>query len=371
MSGGPQDASIAGDGFRWYSWKDPITGEETRVLSVTSIRKLCGESFQLVAWQLANLANAATGMTKRVTIGPRGGRNEKYVRDGDGLGEFVRRVQSAKTDEALAAARAWLMAAAERPRDTAAIRGTIVHESIELNIATDRIDEAYVASAVDRLSQRDRAKVAKHGGITDDDVAFVRQCNAQFWDIRTSVPFVILAREPQVFNLTAGYGGSADVLLWVLGDWDAAGNFVPLPGIGPAELKLMQKAADRGEVTQEHIANIGGHVALGDWKTSKGIWTDNVIQVTAYQAAEFVGSNGLRDERLTAILNATTKAALVHIRPDGWTIHFTNFEANVLLAFLGSVALARFLATYQTPEALFTHSVSGKAVIAAAEEAAA
>lgn len=364
MSGGPKDASIAGNGFRWYEWaeegKEPI-----RVLSVTSIRKLCGEPFNLVMWQIANIVNAATGMTKRIKIGPRGGRQETYVSDGwkpgESLPPFVKLLSSAETQKDLDAARAWLQTAGERPRDTAAIRGTIVHESIELNVATERIDEDYMIAAVDRLSARDRTKVKKLGGITDDDVAFVKACNAQFWDMRLWVPFVILAKEPQVWNLTAGYAGSADVLLWFLGDFDAAGRFTALPGMTPSVIRELQRKADKGQITQALIAETGGHVTLGDWKTAKGVYTDNVVQVTAYLAAEFVGSNGVIDQRLTDILTAAAEAAIIHIRPDGWSVHFVNFETHVLRAFLGSVAFARFLATYQEPTELFTYSVSGAA----------
>ena len=53
----------------------------------------------------------------------------------------------------------------------------------------------------------------------------------QYEDMRANVPFVIIAREPQVFNLTLGYGGSADTIIWFLGHFEG-GEFVPLPDVG-------------------------------------------------------------------------------------------------------------------------------------------
>lgn len=404
MSGGPADAGIAADGFRWYEWDEACLDgtcemqqdahglsahgtDPVRVLSVTSIRKLCGESYQLVAWQLANLANAACGLTKRPAIGKRGRPlKDKFVYRPDGwsfstepepeLPAFVQMMLAAESQDDLDEARAWLMAAADQPRDTAAIRGTIVHEAIELNASLDRIDEDYVAAAVERLSQRDRAKVEKHGGITAEDVDFVRSCVTQYEDMRREVPFVVLAKEPQVWNLTAGYAGSADALIWFLGEWIRVGadendedvyEFRPLPGIGPDELRAWQRKADAGLVTQATIEEVGGVVTLADWKTSKGVYTDQVVQAHAYLAAEYVGRAGVRDERLTALLAASSTAAIIHIRPDAWGVHFSNFETHVLLAFLGSVAFARFLAMHKEPTALFTHHVKGAAAVTEVE----
>lgn len=362
MSGGPADASIQGDGFRWYQWPADAprndTGAPINVLSVTSIRNLCGTAIGLVNWQLSNVANAATGMTQRTWIGPRGGVNKGYFPDGwdpanpDDEPPFIRMVREAKSKDSLVEARKWLLHSAERPRDTAAIRGTIVHEAIEIGATSDRVDDIYLAAAVDRLSPRDRDKVKRLGGITDDDVAFVRHAVAQYEDMREQVPFVMLAKEPQVWNLTAGYAGSADALAWFLPE-----------GTSDKHRRAYQKTADRGEVTQDDIAGVGGTVALFDWKTSADLHTENIVQVTAYQAAEFVGSGGVIDERLTAILAATSNAAIIHIRPDAWGVHFTEFRADVLYAFLGSVAFARFLATYQEPNSLFTHELNGAAVV--------
>ena len=66
-----------GGTFRFYRY-DPEDGSEpVDLLSVTSVRTLCGESYNLVNWKLANLADAALGTMKRTVIGPRGGVSEK------------------------------------------------------------------------------------------------------------------------------------------------------------------------------------------------------------------------------------------------------------------------------------------------------
>lgn len=350
MSGGPQDASINGDGFRFYRWEPKDGSEPTDVLSVTSIRKLCGESYQLVAWQIGNVVNVATGMTKRTVIGLRGGRKDVYVQDGPFPGPFMRQMIAGEGRQAsLDSIRKWLRDTADAPRDTAAVRGTIVHEAIELNARVDNIDEAYIESAIGRLSSRDRKKMETKGGVTAEDVDFVGLCVGQYWDMRAKVPFVILAKEPQVWNLEAGYAGSADVLIWFLPD-------------GPTDARAIrgfQSMADRGEITQAVIEEIGGHVTLGDWKTSKGVYTDQVVQVHAYLAAKFIGHDGVIDQRLTDILVASNTAAIIHIRPEGWAIHFIDFEAAPLRAFLGSCAFARFVAMYPDPQPLFTHDLKG------------
>lgn len=341
MSGGPTNASLTGDGFRFYRWEPAEGGDPTDVLSVTSIRKLCGESFNLVNWQLANLADAALGTMKRTTIGPRGGVSEKRVIE-EYPCEFARLYteadgQQAKIDDL----RKWLRETADQPRNIAAIRGTMVHEAIEKNIEWDRIERPYVESAFANLSMRDRKRAKK--GVQDEDVLFVRHSVRQYWHMREQIPFVIIAREPQVFNLEAGYAGSADALAWFAPE----GHFGPVP-----------KADD---FTADLVRRIGGELVLIDWKTSKDVYTDHVVQAHAYMAAEFVGSNGIVNERLTELLQATMTGGLVHIRPNGWGVDLFDFNPAVLRAFLGSVAFARFLATYPKPDELFTKSFKGSA----------
>lgn len=349
--GDPKNATIGGDGFRFYRWVDPETGDETDLLSVTSIRKLCGEPFTLVNWQLANLADAALGTMKRTIIGPRGGVSEKRLVE-EFPSEFASKYDATKGEQAkVDELRKWLREQADEPRNIAAIRGSITHEAIEKNVKYDRIERPYVEAAFERLSERDRKRAKK--GVQDQDVAFVRNSMRQYWHMRAKVPFVILAQEVQVFNLTIGYGGSFDALVWFLGTFDEEGEFTPLLDVETIDIPKMP--------TLDDIKRIGGTIALLDWKTSKDVYTDQVVQAHAYMSAEFCGADGVVDHRLTDILQAAMFGGLVHIRPNGWGVHLFPYMEHVAYAFLGSVAFARFLATYPRPQPLFKSNLKGEA----------
>lgn len=344
---GPANASLDGEGFRWYQWEDASTGEVHRLLSVTSIRKLNGEPYGLVNWQLNNLLDTVMGTVKRGKPGKRVAVLKGqyiYVPDPDGNQFLARLVEADDNMEKLADLRKWTREAADEPRNVAAIRGTITHKAIERGLRTEQVERPWVEATFLDLSQKDRAK--RPQGVLDEDVKFVHDAVAQYWDMRKTVPFVIVAREPQVFNLTLGYGGSADQLLWFLPE-DYDGSSLP-------------RAND---LTLKRIQSIGGYLAVGDVKTAKGVYTDNVVQIHAYGAGEFVGEDGLVNHRLTDILQATQRGVILHVRPDYWGVHLFDFSEPVYRAFAGSVAFARFLATYPKPEPLFIADYSGSAVI--------
>jgi len=254
---------------------------------------------------------------------------------------------------------------ADQPRDVAAVRGSVVHKLIETNVTLDRLGDDVIERAFENQWAKERRKVK--WVLLPDDYHFVRNCMRQYWHMRSQMPFVILAQEPQVWNLTAGYAGSADVLLWFLGDWVEVGDdengepvyeFAPLEG---QDVDEWQRKASKGQVDYDVVQQVGGTIALGDWKTSKGVYTDHVTQMHAYLAAEFVGNDGKRDERLSALLEAMMEAVLIHIRPDGCHVDFAPWNKRVLYGFLGSVAFARFLADYPKPDALFSHSLAFEA----------
>lgn len=593
---GPKNAVTGKGGVRMYEWQEPGM-EPVKVLSVTSIRKLVGIQMPLVEWQLGNIVRLAMGIRKITVIGPRGGVKEVYVKDGPFPGEFVARmIDSAGDAKALDAIRRWLRDTADEPRDIAAARGSVVHKLIELNVSADRVSEDLIRSRFD-VEWQDRKRKIKPD-VTVDDVAFVENAMRQYFDMRAHLPFVVLAQEPQVWNLTAGYAGSADVLMWFLPEDQAEYQ------------REWQREASAGRVTAADVGRVGGRVALGDWKTSKGVYcveastpvltddlrwvpagslrigdglwsftedrvgvgrggrrwmrssvtrnevreaecitvslesgrkivctpdhpllarrtsggrgmveggtiwvkandlrvgdtlpyylspwgedesreagwfaglldgegclsghrlsfaqregvvaerarafmrsrgiswreytdargaiqfairgdvariasilgsvrpsrllakfspgdfqaprsrrdrvvgieltatgrhqianlstssrtyiaagygshnTDHVVQMHAYLAGEFIGSDGRRDARLTGLLEAMMEAVLIHIRPDGWAVDFADFQMPTLRAFLGSVAFARFLAENQTPDALFSRSMKGSA----------
>lgn len=346
MGSGPANATLSGEGFRFYRWQETGSDEYFDLLSVTSIRKLCGESYGLVAWQLGNILDTVLGTVKRPKMGKRGAplKNGVEYRVDEYPSEFARRYAEADGSmEKLTDLRKWARDAADQPRNIAARRGTIVHAAIEKNVAWDRIERDWVEAEFRNLSSRDRES-AKNG-VTDDDVEFVRHSVMQYWDMRANVPFVIIAREPQVFNLTLGYGGSADTIIW----------FLP-PGVDPRSVPKAHL------ITLKDVERIGGSLAVGDWKTAKGVYTDHVVQVHAYGAGEFVGEDGVKNHRLTELLQATTKGLIVHIRPEGWGVYTFPFTEEAFNAFVGSCTFARFLAKYVRPYPLFTDTQKGGAL---------
>lgn len=385
----PRNATVQGDGFRIYQWigatpahaaewgrhllslGEPAedvavrvarSQEATDVLSVTSIKTLAGEQFQLVNWKIANVVNIAMGVRKQVRIGPRGGVKEVYVKDGAFPGEFVTRmIESRGAQDKIDDQRRWLRQQADEPRDIAAVRGSVVHKMIEMNATLDKLDEPMIRKFFDKQWAEEKRKVKPE--VIDEDIHFVENAMRQYWAMRDRVPFVIVAQEPQVWNLETGYAGSFDVLMWFLGDFDDNDEFIPLPGYEPwteagrAAVALLQAKARKQVLDIGDIATVGGVLTLGDWKTSKGVYTSHVIQTTAYLAADFVGQDGVIDFRLTAILNATMRGAVIHIRPDFANVDWFDFRPDSLRAFFGSVAYARFLAFNKTPAALFDRSI--------------
>lgn len=344
---------INGGEFRFYRWDAEDGSDPVDLLSVTSIRNLCGESYNLVNWKLANIADAALGTQKRTIIGPRGGVHEtRQVFEFPS--EFAAMYAASEGKQgAIDGLRKWLRERADEPRNIAAVRGTLVHEAIERNVAWDRIERPYVESAFADLSGRDKKAVKR--GVIDEDINFVRNGVRQYWNMREEVPMVLLAREVRVVNLTAGYAGTFDALVWLLGEFDAEGRFTPL---SPTAQKAAR--AIRGDrVTIADIRRIGGTIALLDWKTSKGVHTDHVIQAHAYLAAEFAVVNDLLNPRITEMLLAAHFGGLAHIRPSGWSLHLFPYADGAVRAFLGSVAFARFLAAHKEPWSIFTAKLEG------------
>jgi hypothetical protein len=366
----PRNATENAAGFRVYMWPGGDTPlhheykatEPANLLSVTSIKSLAGEHYRLVNWKIANVVNLAMGVRKKTVIGPRGGISEKYVPDGEAPGEFVRRMLEVTTQKERDETRRWLRQTADEPRDIAAVRGSVVHKMIEMNLPMRVIDRDVIEQrmAAQWVAEKRKDKLA----FTDDDHNFVYNGMANYWDMRGTVPFVIISQEPQVFNLRLGYGGSADCFIWFLGYWgrneDGEVTFTKLPGADEM-LPEMQRLADKGLITAEKIIEVGGQVAVGDWKTSKGVYTGHVIQVTAYLMGEFVGYDGNIDARLSDILAIADLGAVFHIRPDGWAYDLFELREDAMRGFAGSVAYARFLAFYEEPEALFIYSLRGRA----------
>lgn len=260
---GPPDAKIGKDGARRYYWPNP-DGGEYECLSVTSVRKLLGQPFGLVNWQMGKIIDRA--LTE----------------------EFAAKF-SQREDSSLL--RKWLRAATTEERDKAAAKGLDIHGALEMGFTPDQCND------------ETRPYVAQVRSFLDDTGA------------------TIVAQEFTCWNLTSGYAGTADVLL-------------QMPD---------------------------GQMVLGDWKTSKGVHVDHIIQLHAYLAAEFVGQRGIPDESLTEKIRSCGQAGILHLRHDGWTWHEVPFRQDVLAAFLGAVEFAKLVSVHDKPDRLFAGERSGSA----------
>lgn len=356
----PKNASLNAAGFRMYEWPGGNTElhhkygatERANVISVTAARSVIGVPYQLQTWQINNVVNLATGQRRAewrdYSKSTRGRLVKGYKKDGEFPGDFVMRMLETNGEEPkLRGVRDWLKQTADEPRDIAAVRGSVVHKLIEIRAPLKALSEDVIRWYIDQ--QWDQEKKAVKPAVTDEDIDFVGNAVANYWDMRESVPFVILAQEPQVWNLRVGYAGSADVMIWFL------------PPVEQDHIAHWQTQAHKGLVSVETIETIGGTLALGDWKTSPEVYTGHVVQGTAYMAGQFIGRGDVIDDRLSRLLRATMQGLILKIRPDGWEVDTFDYREDVSLAFFGQIAIARFLLTYERPAELFTKSISGQA----------
>jgi hypothetical protein len=356
----PENATLSDAGFRMYSWpggdsdlhREFGATEPANVVSVTAARSVVGTPYQLQAWQINNVVNLATGQRRAewrdYSKSTRGRAVKGYKKDGPFPGEFVARMTDTGGDEdKLREVREWLKSTADEPRDIAAVRGSVVHKLIEIRAPMKSLSEDLIRWYIDQQWIEEKRKVLPT--VTDEDIDFVGNALANYWDMREAVPFVIIAQEPQVWNLKVGYAGSADVLVWFL------------PYAKREQEVYWQKQANEGRITIDTIAEVGGQLGLGDWKTSPAVYTGHVIQGTGYLAGQFIGRNGDIDERLSRILIATMFGLIIKIRPEGWEVDTFEYRDDVSNAFFGEVALARFLLQNEHPNALFVETISGTA----------
>lgn len=354
----PENATLNEHGFRMYDWpggdsdlhREFHADKPATVISVTAARSVIGIPFQLQLWQINNVVNLATGQRRAewrdYSKSKRGRAVKGYKKDGPFPGEFVTRMLATEGDEdKLRAERAWLKTTADEPRDIAAVRGSVVHKLIEIRAPMKSLSEDVIRWYLDEQWVAEKRKVLPT--VTDEDIDFVGNGMMNYWDMRREHPFVILAQEPQVWNLRVGYAGSADVLLWFLPPSEAGRE------------KHWQDRSNKGLVTVETIEEVGGALGLGDWKTSPEVYTGHVVQGTAYLSGDFIGRNGQIDERLTRLLRATMRGLIIKIRPDGWEVDRFRWREDVVKAFYGEIAFARFLLQNESPTELFDETSSG------------
>lgn len=270
----PPDARIR-SGIRTYHW------EGRDLPSVTSVQRMAGIPHQLHQWAISQVVDRATG---RVHV-----LNAMLTRD-------RKPRERALESNRLTEASRWLREASTEERDRAAAVGSAVHDAIANGLSPNDIPDA-----LDTLKDGQP--------VTVDGVA-VRSRVEQFLDWMHASGATILAQEFQVFHLTAGYAGSADMI-------------VGFPS---------------------------GRIALVDLKTGSGVFSEHAIQVRAYMEGEFVGTGGVRDERTTAILRSVTDLGILHLAEDHWEYIALRDDPESGEAFRGLLRFAMWMAEHRSIE---------------------
>jgi hypothetical protein len=139
----------------------------------------------------------------------------------------------------------------------------------------------------------------------------------QFMSWRAESGVEILGSELQVWNPAIGYAGSVDLL----------GRFPD------------------------------GSVWVVDYKTGgdaldEGVYPDQLLQLLPYLMGEFVGSDDVVDEAMTALLRQATGVALLHLVDSAW--EFRSLEATPAgwRAFLGLLDFTTWMQEHQTMDSV-------------------
>lgn len=242
---GPRNASTdPKTGLRFYSWNG------RRLPSVTTIRRLAGLPWGLHEWALGQVATYAI----------------------DHIAELYNRLGSG-TPGVSAVVRHELREAASAERDKAASLGSAVH-----------------AAAASGLALTD---------VGPDIAPRLRQYQAWLSESRAE----ILGSEFQLWNLSVGYAGSADLLC---------------------------RFPD-------------GSIWVVDLKTGKGTYAEHLLQLVPYLMAEFVGQDDVVDETLTAYLQQAKGVALLHLTADSWEFRSLEATGEAWAAFRGLLAFGQWM----------------------------
>lgn len=262
-------------GLRFYEWDGVLYP------SVTTLRRLVGMPFRLHNWSLSQVINRAINDHKIVdAMLTRPPRKREKVREKNVAKEVGTYLRLAATEQ----------------RDLAGDRGSAIHDAIRAGAPLASVDPE------------------------------ARQYYAQYFDFMERTGAQVVWQEKQIWNLTLGYAGSADAMLWL-----------------PAS---------------EYFDT--AHLALVDYKSSGGVYLDHAVQIMAYAMGEFVGSDNVVDVEATQQLLAAERMGLLHLGPESWEYVEVRPTNQLFAGFAGQLAFARFLNAHQNSiEPLVAHRVSG------------
>lgn len=194
----------------------------------------------------------------------------------------------------------WLRAAATEERDRKAALGTAVHDLARL--LTDPADVPDVVKAT--------------AGRTEYDIpaGLIRPRLASFHLWRQEAGVEILAAEAQCFNLAVGYAGSMDLLV---------------------------RARD-------------GSVWVVDIKTGDDTYPEYALQLSAYRHAEFIGTAGVVDHGLTALLHQASGMAVLHLDDGGAEPQVVRDDEETWNAYRALLYVARWMTAHPTGDSVIT-----------------
>jgi hypothetical protein len=210
-------------------------------------------------------------------------------------------------------------------RAAALIRGTSVEKALDEEQYPKHLRKATMAERDAAAALGSSVHHAAEQGVraadladTDDRKPFLVQYEA--W--RKTMGPNILLHEAQVFHLSEGYAGSLDLI---------------------ADVSTHMRAPTR---------------YLVDLKTGKGTYTDHAIQLALYFGAQFIGGfDPIEGQDVifpaqSALLEGCERAAILHLRPDGWEFIEVPITDELAAAALDMVHLARFFLAHPTIETL-------------------
>lgn len=245
----PPNARTDRNGLRLYRWGD------REVPSVTTLRRMAGIPHGLHQWTINQVIDKAL----------------------DNLPDITTRVATGEPGQ-LTYVRSLLRGASTEERDRAGRLGTAVHDAAASGKALTEVGP----DVAPRLRQY---------------LDWLAQSSAE-----------ILASEFQVWNLTVGYAGTADLL----------------------------------------VRFRDGSIWLVDLKTGKGVYGEHALQLIAYLMAEFSGRDGIVDADTTDLLRQASGMGVLHLANDHWDFHVVRADPRTWLAFCGLLSFATWMHEHGT-----------------------
>lgn len=191
--------------------------------------------------------------------------------------------------------------------------GAIIRQELRKAATAERDAAARLGTAV-----HDAAALGK---ALEDVPPELRPRLRQYQDWLRASGAEILGAEFQCWNPTVGYAGTADLLV---------------------------RLRD-------------GAVWLVDLKTGKGVYGEHSLQLMAYLMAEFVGSDDVVDDRLTALLKEAVGMAVLHLSDTGWEFRALRPDSGTWDAFRGLLQFAVWMAGHDKADSVTVAKRSGEA----------